>query len=102
MTLSYYYSSPFPPSDISLPTPQEHRQRLAAEAKKRLETMKVECRQIMAKHAKAAKAKKSEGASEDAIHFVELWLKQQMDEGVGKAETVVKEKQEEVLDASRG
>ena len=75
---------------------------MAAEAKKRLETMKVECRQIMAKHAKAAKAKKSEGASEDAIHFVELWLKQQMDEGVGKAEAVVKEKQEEVLDASRG
>ena len=76
---------------------------MAAEAKKRLESMKVECRQILAKHSKSAKAKKNDsGVSEDAIFMVEKWLKQEMDEKIGKAETVVKDKQEEVLDASRG
>ena len=64
--------------------------------------MKVECRQIYGKHATQAKAKRNVGFSEDTIFHVEKWLKQDMDDAISKAEAVVKEKQEEVLDASRG
>ena len=64
--------------------------------------MKVDCRRIFGQHATIAKKRKEAGASEDVAFAVEKWLKQEMDDVVAKAETLVKEKQAEVLDASRG
>lgn len=91
-------------SQIILPLPKitkDHRTHLAAEAKKRLESMKVDCRRIFGHHSTIAKKKKELGFSEDAVFMVEKWLKQEMDEVIAKADSLVKEKQAEVLDTSR-
>jgi len=92
-------------SQITLPLPKitkDHRERLAADAKKRLELMKVDCRRIYGHHSSIAKKKKDAGISEDAIFMVDKWIKQEMDVIIAKAESLVKEKQAEVLDATRG
>ena len=63
--------------------------------------MKVDCRRIFGHHSTIAKKKKELGFSEDAVFMVEKWLKQEMDEVIAKADSLVKEKQAEVLDTSR-
>jgi len=92
-------------AQITLPIPKitkEHRARLAADAKKRLESMKTDCRRIFGIHCTLAKKKKEAGASEDMVFMVEKWLKQEMDDIIEKGDVLVKEKQAEVLDTSRG
>jgi len=90
--------------NIVIPMPKvtkDHRQRLAAEAKRRLDTMKTDLRQIQSNYARDMKRRKEIGVSEDALFTVEQWLKQEIDDVTVVAEKLVKEKQEELLDATR-
>ena len=72
--------------------------------------MKVESRQIVTNYSREIKMKKKNagrddsdgGVSDDLAAVVDGWLRQEAAELIQKAEVMVKDKQEEVLDASRG